>query len=302
MKKICAVVLMSLMVLAVFCSCGQPDIESIIMTNSDVTMTVGNTTTLSFVVNPQNASQKGLTWSSSNEGVATVDDGNVKAVSEGTATITVMTPKGIKATCNVTVGEVEVQAITLSASSSSIKVGKTTQIEAKVTPATANSDDLDWSSSNADIASVDSNGNVTGLKAGSTTITCTAPNGKRATCNITVTAKAKKSATAKKSTKNNSTTVVVLDPNYIGRTYSSEFVFYDSSWRKLSSYEVSGLSSSTIQKAINEIYARNGYAFKTPSIRAYYEATSWYRVNPNFTTSDFNSIEQYNLALLEKYR
>ena len=295
MKKIIAVVLLSVMALTVFCSCGQAEIESIIMTNSDITMTVGDTTTLSYVVNPQNASQKGLTWSSSNESVATVDDGTVKALKDGNATITVMTPKGIKATCNVTVGKVEVEAVTLSTNSSSINVGKTVKLDVTVTPATADADNLEWSSSNADIASVDSNGLVTGLKAGTTTITCMAPNGKKASCTIFVKSKAKKSSSK-------GTTYVVLDPDYIGRTYSSEFVFYDSSWRRLSSYEVSGLSSSTLQKAINEIYARNGYAFKTPSIRAYYEATSWYRVNPNFTTSDFNSIERANLDLLERYR
>lgn len=296
MKKICAVLLLSVMVLMIFCSCGQSEIESIIMTNSDVTMTVGDTTTLSFVVNPQNASQKGLTWSSSNEGVATVDDGTVKALKEGNATITVMTPKGIKATCNVTVGGVEIQAVTLSASSSTIKVGASTHIDVTVTPATADKDNLDWSSSSADVASVDSDGNVSGLKAGSTTITCMAPNGKKGTCIITVKAK---SGSKKTSSSNGGSVVYVFPKNY---DYSSDYIISDSDTRLLSDSELSGMNPHTAQMAINEIYARHGRPFKNADVRAYFQSKWWYTENPNYSDSMLSSIENANIKKLTKYR
>ena len=229
--------------------------------------------------------------------VATVDDGNVKAIGEGTAIITAMDESGVKASCNIKVGAIEVTSLIMEDGASSVKVGKTIQLKVKILPTDVPADVLEWSSSDISIASVDSNGYVKGKKKGDVIIKCIAPNGKSASCTITVEKKKKSSKSS-----NNTTTVVVLDPSYIGRTYSSEFVFYDSSYRLLSRYEVSGLSKDTIQRAINEIYARNGYNFQTASIKAYYQSTSWYRVNPNFTTSDFNYYEKKNLALLEEYR
>ena len=82
-------------------------------------------------------------------------------------------------------------------------------------------------------------------------------------------------------------------------------VFPDSSSRYLSPSEVSGLSEDAIQTAINEIYARHGYKFKDKDILAYFEQFDWY--DPDTTSQDvakgrFNSIENDNLQLLEKYR
>lgn len=300
MKKICAVLLLSVMVLMIFCSCGQSEIESIMMTNSDVTMTVGDTTTMSFVVNPQNASRKGLTWSSSNEGVATVDDGTVKAVSEGNATITVMTPKGIKATCNVTVESVEVQAVTLSASTSTIKVGASTHIDVTVTPATADKSDLEWTSSNADIASV-VDGNVSGIKAGTTTITCMAPNGKKGTCVITVKAK---SGSKKNSSSSGGSVVYVFPKDY---NYSDDYIIPDSDTRILTDSELYGMDSDTAQMAINEIVARYGYSFTDTKARNYFLSKSWYHEDPSlnsktFKTSMLTYIEKTNYDKLAEYR
>lgn len=297
MKKICAVLLLSVMAMMIFCSCGQSDVQSIIMTNSDITMTVGDSTTLSYVVNPQNASQKGLTWSSSNESVASVDDGTVKAHKDGTATITVMTPAGVKATCNVTVGKVEAESITLSTTTSSIKVGKTTQIEAKVTPATADTDNLDWTSSNTDIATVDSNGIVTGGKAGTAVITCTTPNGKKATCTITV--KSSSSGKSKSSTNNSTTTIYVFPNNY---NYSNDYIIPDSDSRYLTDSELYGMNPHTAQMAINEIYARHGRHFKDASVRAYFESKWWYTENPYYSDSMLSDLENANIGKLTKYR
>ena len=63
----------------------------------------------------------------------------------------------------------------------------------------------------------------------------------------------------------------------------------------------SPVSNSFAQDAINEIYARNGYVFKTDSIRRYYESKPWYYPDSGFTTGDFNSTEKYNIRLLEEY-
>ena len=66
----------------------------------------GATVTLSATVTPEDATDKTITWSSSDEKVATVDGGKVTGVAEGTATITATTKSGDKtATCTVTVSE-----------------------------------------------------------------------------------------------------------------------------------------------------------------------------------------------------
>ena len=90
----------------------------------------------------------------------------------------------------------------------------------------------------------------------------------------------------------------------------SDFVFPYSSTRQLSRGEIeatlsgmvgSPVSDSFAQDAINEIYARNGYVFKTDSIRSYYNTKPWYYPDPSFTTGDFNSTEKYNISLLKQY-
>jgi uncharacterized protein YjdB len=67
---------------------------------------VGDTVTLTATVIPSTATNKAVTWSSSAEGVATVENGVVTGVSAGSATITVTTVDGGKTdTCAVTVTE-----------------------------------------------------------------------------------------------------------------------------------------------------------------------------------------------------
>ena len=90
----------------------------------------------------------------------------------------------------------------------------------------------------------------------------------------------------------------------------SDFVFPESSMRKLSRDEISKtisgmkgapVSDSLAQDAINEIYARNGYVFKTQSIKQYYESKLWYSADSNFELENLNTYEKYNIALLEEF-
>ena len=80
-------------------------VEGITLSKTDTTLKVGGTFTLVATVTPDGATDKGVTWSSSDDKVATVDaDGNVTAVSEGDAVITVKTADGgLTAECKVTV-------------------------------------------------------------------------------------------------------------------------------------------------------------------------------------------------------
>ena len=79
-------------------------VEGVSLNKTSTTIATGGTETLTLIFTPANATNKAVTWSSSNEGVATVENGVVRAVKSGTATITVTTTDGNhQATCTVTV-------------------------------------------------------------------------------------------------------------------------------------------------------------------------------------------------------
>ena len=79
-------------------------VTGVTLDKSEVSITVGKTATLTATITPSNATNKNVSWTSSDEGVATVENGVVTAVAEGSATITVTTEDGkYSASCEVTV-------------------------------------------------------------------------------------------------------------------------------------------------------------------------------------------------------
>ncbi len=160
---------------------------------TSASIAVGGTQQLTATIAPANATNKTVSWSSSNTSVATVSSsGVVTGVAAGSATITVTTQDGSKtATCAVTVTAttVPVTGVTVSPTTASVNVGATTALTATVAPANATNKTLSWSSNNTSVATVSSSGVVTGVAAGSATITVTTQDGsKTATSAITVSA------------------------------------------------------------------------------------------------------------------
>jgi len=138
---------------------------------------------------PPGASNKAVTWESNAAGIATVTDGVVYAVSEGTATITVRTVDGgFEAYCDVTVTvNIPVTGVTLNRSTPlPLTVGEPFTLTATVSPSGAINKTVTWSSSDPTVASV-TNGALTTLKTGTTTITVrTVDGGFEKTCDVTV--------------------------------------------------------------------------------------------------------------------
>lgn len=162
--------------------------NGVTLTPDKTTLNVGEKQTLTATVLPADATNKNVTWVSSDTSVATVENGVVTAVGKGTATITVTTADGgYTATCEVTV-KLPVSAVTLNETSTALVVGNTKQLTATVAPANADDSTVTWKSGNTNVATVDQNGKVTAVGVGTTTITATA-GGKSATCTVTVTAK-----------------------------------------------------------------------------------------------------------------
>jgi uncharacterized protein YjdB len=153
---------------------------------SSMTLNVGETQTLTVTVTPSNASDKTVSWKSSDATIAYVDsDGTVVAISAGTATITA-TVGDMSAECIVTV-VVPAASVSLNKTELTIEKGKSETLTATVSPSDATDKTVTWQSSNNAIATVDQNGRVTAVNAGSAVITVTTKDGsKTATCNVTV--------------------------------------------------------------------------------------------------------------------
>ena len=133
----------------------------------------GQSITLTATIAPSNATNKAVTWKTSDSSIATVSGGKVTAKKAGTATITAETVNGIKATCKVTV----TNYIKLNKDSISLGKGETFKLTADKT--------VNWRTSNSKVATV-KNGKITAKKAGTVTITAKTSNGKTATCKVTV--------------------------------------------------------------------------------------------------------------------
>ena len=165
---------------------------SVSLNKTSVSVAEGKTVSLSATVSPSNATDKKVTWTSSNTSIATVSNGTVTAKKAGTVTITAKTANGKTATCKVTVTAkakvVAATSVSLNKTSVSVAEGKTVSLSATVSPSNATDKKITWTSSNTSIATV-SNGTVTAKKAGTVTITAKTANGKTATCKVTVTAK-----------------------------------------------------------------------------------------------------------------
>lgn len=147
-------------------------LESISLNATEKTLEVGEKFTLEVSYAPEDATNdKAVTWTSSNDKVATVKDGVVTAVAGGTATITAKTAKGLTAECKIKV-PVHMTGIELDENTSSkLYKGGSFKLQVNLLPAnTTDEVQLVYSSSDDKVATVDANGVVTGVKAGSVEI------------------------------------------------------------------------------------------------------------------------------------
>ena len=161
------------------------------LNKTSTTIYVGATETLKATVSPSNTTNKSVTWSSDNTGIATVDqNGKITPKAVGTAKITVRTNDGSNksATCTVTVKQYAT-GVTVSPNNVILtSKGQTSQLIATVNPGTTSNKAVTWKSNNTGVATVDRNGRVTAVGEGTATITVTTADGsnKSATCTVKV--------------------------------------------------------------------------------------------------------------------
>ena len=166
-------------------------VTKVAISGAPANMIKGTATTLQAIVTPTNATNRDLSWTSSDSNIAAVDqNGRVTAVNPGTVTITVTAKdeSGEKDTCTITVlpDTISVTKVAISGAPVNMVKGTTATLKATVTPTNATNKAVTWSSSNKSVATV-TNGVVKAVASGTVTITVTTQDGKKtAQCAITV--------------------------------------------------------------------------------------------------------------------
>ena len=156
----------------------------ITLSKSTTNLVVGHSTTVTAAVTPSTASNKTVSWTSSDTSIATVSNGRITAVGGGTATVTAKTSNGLTATVTVKV-TVPVISISLSRERANLLVGHSCTATAYIYPSDATNKTVRWTSSDTSVATV-SKGKITAVGVGTATITATTSNGKTATVAVTV--------------------------------------------------------------------------------------------------------------------
>lgn len=169
-------------------------VTGVSLDKTKLSIDTGKTATLKATVVPDNATNKAVKWASDNADVATVDNaGKVIAVKAGTANVTATSDdQGKVATIKVTVKDpvVAVTGVSLDQAELSVEEGATAQLKATIAPSNATNKKVAWKSGNPEMFTIDGNGKVTGVKAGSATAVATTDDGsKTAEAKVTVTAK-----------------------------------------------------------------------------------------------------------------
>ena len=141
---------------------------------------VGGSGKIRYSVLPSNATNTNVTFKSLNEKVAIVDaNGVVTGVSEGNADIVITTEEGgFEAKCTVRVDGIDARGIErVGDKTVTMGINQTRQLQVKITPSDTTNKNVQWTSSNNSVATVDSNGVVISKNSGSTIITATTHNG-----------------------------------------------------------------------------------------------------------------------------
>ncbi len=149
----------------------------------------GDSVRLTAIYSPSYATNKEITWSSSDTAIVTIDSiGLLKAKANGKATITVTSDEGnFTGKSAITVANVAVTGVSVNITSDTLFIGAVSQLKATLTPLHPNNKTVTWSTSNAAVATVSSNGLVTGISTGAATITVTTIDGSfKATTAVTV--------------------------------------------------------------------------------------------------------------------
>lgn len=164
---------------------------SLTLDQTDLTLAKGKQGTINATLSdlPEGETAPKLTWLSSDENVATVKDGKIKAVADGSATITCSAPlaEGIElsAQCQLTV-ITPATGLSIKKNNLTLQHNEAVQMEVTIAPKTATVQTLTYETSDASIATVSSSGLITGVGAGQCKITAKTTDGSNKSVSCTV--------------------------------------------------------------------------------------------------------------------
>lgn len=161
--------------------------ETIVLNTTNQELKIGDEFQLTATIEPENTTDKSITWESNDDKIATVtEEGLVKAVGVGKAIITV-TSGNVSVTCNIEVEPIQVTGISLSHEDIEIEITDEFELQATISPEDATNKKIIWNSSDEKIAKVSENGLITGVDVGKAIITAKSEDGDHtAQVNVTV--------------------------------------------------------------------------------------------------------------------
>lgn len=163
------------------------NLEEIILDKNEVDVLINEEAKIIATLVPENTTYKELNWKSSDESIATVENGLIKGHKEGKVIITVTEINTNKdAKCNVTVKPVEVKSVSLDETNVNIGVGQNYILKETISPDNASNKSVMWSSSDTSVISVQK-GEIKALSVGDATVKVVSANGKTAVCKFHVT-------------------------------------------------------------------------------------------------------------------
>lgn len=165
-------------------------VSEIALNQASVSLQVGATFTFIATVSPETATNKGISWSSDNAAVASIDEkGVITAHSLGQATIiaTSTDGSGVVATATVCVIPTPAESISIQTpASTEFKVGEIISLKATVLPESASDKSVVWSSCDSNVATVNAKGEVTAINVGTVVISATNSAGISSEISLTV--------------------------------------------------------------------------------------------------------------------
>ena len=158
-------------------------VSTIKLSQTSASLQCGKTLTLTYTTGSQ-YDDKTVTWSSSSDAVATVENGVVTGQAPGVAVITCQAASGVSASCTVTVTQPSV-SLTLDRDTLTMELGTTEHLTAAILPENT-TDPVQWSSTNSSVVSVDGSGTLTAKGVGQAAVYAYTASGLKASCSVTV--------------------------------------------------------------------------------------------------------------------
>ncbi len=182
-KFLAALSIVAALALTVVGCDGKKDVavKGVSLSKTSLAIKTGEEAALTVSFTPENATNTNVTWSTGNPAVASVTDGVVKGLSEGSSTITVTSEDGsFTASCLVSVTDYHAESVEITPSGDqNLKKGESVQLSAKVLPDNSINKNVIWSSSNTAVATVDESGKVSAVGGGEADITVSTVDGNR---------------------------------------------------------------------------------------------------------------------------